>query len=137
MEEKTMTINELIDRIYEAKELAHQQHIRANAIIINENFVRVPEKLMGNKEYPPMICGLEMHYTRAELPDNAMFAVCEVRETEREKATRLAKKDLCKKIKDYINNKIVEDFDDEADSVVYYTLNIDEFFDRLDEFAQE
>lgn len=116
MEEKTMTINELIDRIYEAKELAHQQHIRANAIIINENFVRVPEKIIGNAVYPPMICGLEMHYTKAELPDNAMFAVCEVMETEREKAILQAKKDLCEKIKDYI---------------------IDEFFDKLDELAQE
>lgn len=137
MEDKTMTINELIDRVYEARELAYQQHIRANSIIINENFVRVPSTSVGNTEYPPMICGLETHYTKAELPDNAMFAVCEVRETEREKATRLAKKDLCEKIKDYINNKIVEDFDDEADSVVYYTLDIDKFFDKLDEFAQE
>lgn len=116
MEEKTMTINELIDRINEAQALAYRQHIQANAIIINENFVRVPEKLMGNKEYPPMICGLEMHYTKAELPDNTMFAVCEVMETEREKAIRQAKKDLCEKIKDYI---------------------IDEFFDKLDELAQE
>lgn len=132
-----MTINELIDRIYEAKELAHQQHIRANAIIINENFVRVPEKMIGNAVYPPMICGLEMHYTKAELPDNTMFAVCEVRETERKKAIRQAKKDLCEKIKDYINDKIVEDFDDEADSVVYYTLDIDEFFDKLDDLTQE
>lgn len=137
MEEKTMTINELINRINEAQALAYQQHIKANAIIINENFVSVPAKFVGNAEYPPMICGLEMHFTKAELPDNTMFAVCEVRETEREKATRLAKRDLCKKIKDYINNKIVEDFDDEADSVVYYTLDIDEFFDELDYLTQE
>ena len=116
MKEEIMNINELINRINEAQELAYQQHIQANAIIINENFVRVPEKMMGNAEYPPMICGLEMHYTKAELPDNAMFAVCEVMETEREKAIRQAKKDLCEKIKDYI---------------------IDEFFDKLDELAQE
>lgn len=91
MEEKTMTINELIDRIYEAKELAYQQHIQANAIIINENFVRVPEQMIDNAVYPSMICGLETHFTKAELPDNTMFAVCEVKETEREKATRLTK----------------------------------------------
>ena len=115
MEEKTMTINELIDRIYEAKEFAHQQHIKANAIIINENFVRVPEKLMGDKEYPPMICGLEMHYTKAELPDNAMFAVCEVRETEREKAIRLAKEEVVRKVKKYI----------------------DELFDKVDDLTHE
>lgn len=137
MEEKTMTINELINRINEAQALAYQQHIQANAIIINENFVRVPELMISNAVYPSMICGLETHFTKSELPDNTMFAVCEVRETEREKAIRQAKKDLCEKIKDYINDKIVEDFDDEADSVVYYTLDIDEFFDKLDELAQE
>ena len=144
MEEKTMTINELIDRINEAQALAYQQHIQANAIIINENFVKVPEVIVRDRDhifsdkiYPPMICGLEMHFTKAELPDNTMFAVCEVRETERKKAIRQAKKDLCEKIKDYINDKIVEDFDDEADSVVYYTLDIDEFFDKLDDLTQE
>ena len=110
-----MTINELIDRIYEAKELAHQQHIKANAIIINENFVSVPAKFVGNAEYPPMICGLETHYTKAELPDNTMFAVCEVRETEREKAIRQAKEEVVRKVKKYI----------------------DELFDKLDELAQE
>ena len=115
MEEKTMTINELIDRINEAQALAYQQHIQANAIIINENFVRVPEKLMGDKEYPPMICGLEMHYTKAELPDNAMFAVCEVRETEREKAIRLAKEEVVRNVKKYI----------------------DELFDKVDDLTHE
>lgn len=137
MEEKTMNINELIDRIYEAKELAHQQHIQANAIIINENFVRVPEQMIGNAVYPSMICGLEMHYTKAELPDNTMFAVCEVMETEREKATRLAKRDLLHKIKNYIKGKIVEDYGDMADCVCMYPLDINEFFDKLDELAQE
>ena len=71
-----MNINELINRINEAQELAYQQHIQANAIIINENFIYVPEIWIGNKEYPSMICGLEMHYTKAELPDNTMFVVC-------------------------------------------------------------
>ena len=115
MEEKTMTINELIDRIYEAKELAHQQHIKANAIIINENFVSVPAKFVGNAEYPPMICGLETHYTKAELPDNTMFAVCEVRETELEKAIRLAKEEVVRTVKKYI----------------------DELFDKVDDLTHE
>lgn len=44
---------------------------------------------------------------------------------------------IIKEIKEYIYDKIVEDFGDEADSVVYYTLDIDEFFDKLDELAQE
>lgn len=115
MEDKTMTINELIDRIYEAQALAYQQHIQANAIIINENFVKVPETMVGNSICPPMICGLEMHFTKAELPDNTMFAVCEVRETEREKAIRLAKEEVVRKVKKYI----------------------DELFDKLDDLTHE
>lgn len=115
MKEEIMNINELINRINEAQALAYQQYIRANAIIINENFVRVPAKLVGNAEYPPMICGLEAHYTRAELPDNTMFAVCEVRETEREKAIRLAKEEVVRKVKKYI----------------------DELFDKVDGLTQE
>ena len=115
MEDKIMNINELIDRINEAKALAYQQHIQANAIIINENFVSVPSTFVGNAEYPSMICGLEMHYTKAELPDNTMFAVCEVRETEREKAIRLAKEEVVRKVKKYI----------------------DELFDKVDDLTHE
>lgn len=115
MKEEIMNINELINRINEAQALAYQQHIRANAIIINENFVKVPEKMVGNSIYPPMICGLEMHYTKAELPDNTMFAVCEVRETEREKAIRLAKEEVVRKVKKYI----------------------DELFDKVDDLTHE
>lgn len=44
---------------------------------------------------------------------------------------------IMKEIKEYIYDKMVDDFGDEADSVVYYTLDIDEFFDKLDELAQE
>lgn len=44
---------------------------------------------------------------------------------------------IMKEIKEYIYDKIVDDFGDEVDSVVYYTLDIDEFFDKLDELAQE
>ena len=115
MKEEIMNINELINRINEAQELAYQQHIQANAIIINENFIYVPEEWIGNKEYPSMICGLEMHYTKAELPDNTMFAVCEVRETEREKAIRLAKEEVVRKVKKYI----------------------DELFDKVDDLTHE
>lgn len=122
MEDKTMTINELINRIHEAQALAFQEHIQANAIVINENFVKVPEVIVRDRDhifsdkiYPPMICGLEMHFTKAELPDNTMFAVCEVMETEREKAIRLAKEEVVRKVKKYI----------------------DEFFDKLDDLSKE
>lgn len=44
---------------------------------------------------------------------------------------------IVKEIKDYINNKIVKDFGDGADGIVYYTLDIDEFFDKLDDLTKE
>lgn len=44
---------------------------------------------------------------------------------------------IVKEIKDYINDKIVEDFGDGADGVVYYTLDIDEFFNKLDDLVKE
>lgn len=136
MEEKTMSINELIARIHEAQALAFQQHIQANAIIINENFVKVPEKMIGNSIWPPMICGLEMRFTKAELPDNTMFAVCEVMETEREKAIRQTKRDLCNEIADYINEKLVDIYGAKWE-IAKELLNIDEFFDKLNDLSKE
>lgn len=116
MKEKTMTINELMDRINEAQALAYQQHIQANAIVINENFVKVPEKMVGNAVCPPMICGLEMHFTKAELPDNTMFAVCEVRETARQKAIRLAKQEAIRDFAEKVKTKLREFADENEDN---------------------
>lgn len=61
---------------------AMREGIEANSIIINENMVRVPEfgmKLpLGHfAMMPKMICGLNVHLTTNELPDNYSFAVLE------------------------------------------------------------
>lgn len=53
--------------------------IRANAIIINENMVKIPETWAGDGRYaislPEMICGLNIIWTMDELPDNYSFAL--------------------------------------------------------------
>ena len=49
----------------------------------------------------------------------------------------LGKQTIIGKVKEYINNKIAQDFDDDADSVMYYTINIDEFFTYLESLQED
>lgn len=49
----------------------------------------------------------------------------------------LGKQTIIGKVKEYINNKIAEDFGDDADTVMYYTINIDEFFTYLESLQED
>ena len=49
----------------------------------------------------------------------------------------LGKQTIIGKVKEYIHNKIVEDFGDGADGIVYYTLDIDEFFTYLESLQED
>ena len=49
---------------------------------------------------------------------------------------RQAVKEFADKVKEYINNKVIEDFDD-SDSVQYYTVDLDEFETEIDELLKE
>lgn len=68
---------------------AYAEDIKANSIIINKKFVKVPShwaNIMGSySELPPMICGLECYFTNDELPEDYSFAVLEAHHTERER----------------------------------------------------
>ena len=81
-------IKEFSIKVEEAKKIAFREGIAANAIVINTNFVKVPKTYLGFDkticELPPMICGLEAHFTKDELPEKYLFAVTEIR-TERER----------------------------------------------------
>lgn len=68
--------------------------------------------------------------------DEYEWLECECNELQ-DKLQNKKQLNIVKEIKDYINDKIVEDFGDGADGVVYYTLDIDEFFDKLDDLAKE
>ena len=47
-----------------------------------------------------------------------------------------AVKEFAEKVKDYINDKVIADFDD-SDSVKYYTIDLDEFESEIDELLKE
>ena len=49
---------------------------------------------------------------------------------------RQAVKEFADKVKEYINNKVIEDFDD-SESVQYYTIDLDEFESEIDELLKE
>ena len=73
-------LNKFMKAIQEAKNLAIQENIAANAIIINKKYVKIAPWIMSHlngdlSAMPPMICGLDMHFTIDELPDNYSFAI--------------------------------------------------------------
>lgn len=73
-------INDSIyDSIIKAINEACREGIKANSIVINENMVKVPEYF--NKDvrriFPTMICGLNVYWTKNELPDGYSFAIFE------------------------------------------------------------
>ena len=47
-----------------------------------------------------------------------------------------AVKEFAEMVKDYINDKVIADFDD-SDSVKYYTVDLDEFESEIDELLKE
>ena len=47
-----------------------------------------------------------------------------------------AVEEFAEKIKEYINNKVIADFDD-SESVKYYTVDLDEFESEIDELLKE
>lgn len=49
----------------------------------------------------------------------------------------LGKQTVIGKVKEYINNKIVEDYGDMADCVCMYPLDIDEFFTYLESLQED
>lgn len=72
------TITELI---LEAQQEALREGITANTVMINENMARVDafdfQAFNGVYSIPPMICGMNLYFTKNELPDNYSFAVFE------------------------------------------------------------
>lgn len=48
-----------------------------------------------------------------------------------------AVKEFAEKLKDYINDKIIEEFFDMAVGIKYFTIDIDEFEERVDELLKE
>lgn len=47
-----------------------------------------------------------------------------------------AVEEFAERVKEYINNKVIADFDD-SESVKYYTIDLDEFESEIDELLKE
>lgn len=78
------------DVIREAQETAYEllrksikravrEGIEANSIVINEDMVKVNEHFNPDvrRLFPPMICGLNVYWSKDELPDGYSFAIFE------------------------------------------------------------
>lgn len=66
---------------------------------------------------------------RSERFESNMKSVLEIEK-------RNAVEEFTKKVKEYINNKVIADFDD-SESVQYYTIDLDEFECEIDEILKE
>jgi hypothetical protein len=83
--EANSTLGKMLEDFYQhvvdAKREALKRGIAANSIVINENMCEVkPEwyyDRYGSRQLPSMICGMNLYFTKNELPDNYTFAVFE------------------------------------------------------------
>lgn len=91
--ESTKTLEDLLMESYKH---ALREGIKANTVILDENFCKVNgfDFLIGNngmgyRRLPPMICGMEIRgVSKGELPEGYNFAVFEATMTEREALIR-------------------------------------------------
>ena len=95
-------IKEFIKQVREAQRLAQIEQIKANAIVINTKFVKIPKlfTVAGGSVsvLPPMICGLEMHFTDNELPENYFFAITDCGQTERDRLVEMTSRQTAREI---------------------------------------
>lgn len=75
------TREDFFKHVLDAQREAFKRGIVANSIVINENMCEVkPAWFAGYRgayQLPPMICGMNLYFTKNELPDNYSFAVFE------------------------------------------------------------
>lgn len=104
------TFKGFADAVFEARNKALKEGIKANTVIIDEHFAKVNafDFVFGRDvmHLPPMICGLEVQISD-ELPDGYDFAVLEAPETERERLIRQAKSEAAREICCKIEEEIV------------------------------
>lgn len=112
-----MRINfSILEKIREAQELAVKENIKANAIILNKDFVKIPSFFTKNNGAisitKPMICGLKTYIDiEEELPEEYAFTLFQddtediIKSIEYDKAKEI----LLKLMEIYSDNPIVLD----------------------------
>lgn len=82
------TISKFMNDVIRARAEAFRQNIKANAVLINKNLVKIPElyhiPLLGAGVVPPMICGLGVYDAGELLPEDYAFAVTHIETGEKE-----------------------------------------------------
>ena len=91
---ETKTLEDLVQKIIKATDVATREKVFANTIIVNDNVCKTPSIPLsidqgGGRtkvlDIPPMICGLEIHPTKYFLPDKIPFAILRSPQTEFER----------------------------------------------------
>lgn len=78
------TISKFMNDVIRARAEAFRQNIKANAVLINKNLVKISELYhispLGVSVIPPMICGLGVYDAGELLPEDYAFAVTHIEE---------------------------------------------------------
>lgn len=136
------SLNEFMKVVREAQRLAQIEKIKANAIVINTNYVKTPRLYTCEHNtvsvLPPMICGLEVYLTDNELPENYSFAIMDCGQTERDRIVATANyecaKEIFEKLLGYIGSQQQFCIVDEEHKTL---IDCDKLFDFVGKLAQE
>ena len=133
-------LDKLCEAIRVAQKLAIRENIAANAIILNKKYVKITPWLLPNamgeiSAMPPMICGLDMHFTIDELPDNYSFAILEKPLRVKEEDPREASINFAIKQLEKAKDRFIDDYincDSLSDLHSMFSTNIDILIGNLE-----
>lgn len=113
-------VDNIADEVYEALYNAGYRKVPEYAVIIpaeeREEEIKATNEILAERD------GLKAEIERLK-------AVLEIKQKQ-------AVEEFAERVKEYINNKVIADFDD-SDSVEYYTIDLDEFEREIDELLVE
>ena len=133
-----MKINNLLVRIKQIEDEIERLRLFDNQIEANYNRVfdyGVTNRIMLDEQCRK-IGDLKAENEQLKEKLNARLT-CDFVKTAQKQAKIEAVKEFAEKLKDYINDKIIEEFFDMAVGIKYFTIDIDEFKEYVDELLKE
>lgn len=139
-------VDNIADEVYETLYNAGYRKVPEYAVIIpseeREEEIKATNEILAERD------GLKAERERLKVENwrltaklrQVLLSIDTVKETNTmcniSKQIEQAVKEFAEKVKDYINDKVIADFDD-SDSVKYYTVDLDEFESEIDELLKE
>lgn len=123
-----MTKEQQIEKM--ANEITRLNNVQAELQELNIKYDNLRRDLADFDEFARQISKTRINLTGEAVP--TCKTLLKYIKTEKSKAI----KEFAELIKDYINNKVMEDFDD-SESVEYYTIDLDEFESKIEELLKE